>query len=160
MSCAVRVPLLAPPTHYLHPGQLVVSAEPCEIMTILGSCVSVCVFDPMRRVGGANHFLLPDFTQGVNDSPRYGPAAIRALIRQVVALGATRDRLTAKLFGGANVLRAFQIRERHLGIDNVEVARRVLAEEGVSVAAEDVGGTRGRKLVFSTVDGSAWVQAI
>ena len=150
--------LLLPPIVrvYLAPGRLYASAEAAQVTTILGSCVAVCVWDPRQRVGGINHFLLPE---GVPASPRFGASAIPLLIAEVLALGARRARLRAKVFGGACVLEAF--RNSHpLGLRNLEVARERLTAEQVPVVGEDVGGDHGRKLVFDVQTGSAWVRAI
>jgi chemotaxis protein CheD len=148
------------PTVYLHPGQLHAAAGRGLITTLLGSCVSVCLFDPIRGVGGANHFLLPHYASGAHASPRYGPPAIYALLDRLLRLGAERTRLEAKVFGGACVLEGMRAGPRQLGVSNVEVARAVLGQEGIPVRAEDVGGTLGRKVVFRVHDGAAWVKVI
>jgi len=145
---------------YLHAGHMVISREPCRVTTVLGSCVAVGVWDPESGVGGVNHFLLPHGSEP--DSPRFGTGAVRTLIREVVAAGARRRNLQAKLFGGACVLRAFKGvgTGTHLGQKNVEVARQILRDEGIPVTAEDVEGDRGRKLIFQTHDGAAWVRSL
>lgn len=145
---------------YLHAGHLLVSRAPCRVTTILGSCVAVGLWDAASGVGGLNHFLLPDGGEKDRVSTRYGTAAMAALIHEIVAAGGRRRRLQAKLFGGACVLRSFQNSGWHLGAQNVEVARRVLLEHGIPLAAEDVEGERGRKLIFQTHDGSAWVRTL
>ena len=143
---------------YLHAGHMVVSREPCRVTTVLGSCVAVALWDPSSGIGGVNHFLLP---QG-SDSARFGNVAVRTLIREVVAAGGRRRLLQAKLFGGACVLRAFKGvgSGTHLGQKNVEMARQILIDEGIPVTAEDVEGDRGRKLIFQTHDGAAWVRSL
>ena len=158
-----RSPWPAPPANgplYLHPGQLHADREPCVVSTILGSCVAVCLFDAAAGVGGVNHFLLPHESGDEAPVGRYGPAATRALIARVLALGASRESLAARIVGGANVLAAFHRQTRHLGTANVEAAREVLRAAGVRVVAEEVGGTSGRKLLFSFGDGAAWVQSL
>jgi chemotaxis protein CheD len=82
------------------------------------------------------------------------------LIEEVVAVGAEQARLRAKLFGGACVLEAFRSRENHLGTKNVKVAREVLDAADIPIIGEDVGGNRGRKLIFHTDNGSAWVKQL
>lgn len=143
---------------YLHAGHMVVSREPCRVTTVLGSCVAVGLWDPESGVGGVNHFLLPHGT----GSARFGDVAVRTLIREVVAAGARRRNLQAKLFGGACVLRAFKGTAvgGHLGQKNVEVARQILIDEAIPVVAQDVDGERGRKLIFQTHDGVAWVRSL
>jgi len=142
---------------YLHAGQLHVSSEPCEVVTILGSCVAVCLFDPDARVGGVNHYLLP-VGSAREASTRYGTHAIPQLLERVLAGGARREALRAKVFGGACTLQALP--GRNLGQENVDVALRLLEEQRIPVAERDVGGKSGRKLVFHTDVGAAWVRRL
>jgi chemotaxis protein CheD len=144
---------------YLRPAELSVvdSESPRTIMTILGSCVSVCLWDRRGRAGGMNHYLLPRRGTGGELSPRYGDVAIPTLVRRLVALGAAHEDLRAKIFGGADVATAGDPSGKSLGTQNVEVAIELLEAEGVQILSEDVGGRRGRKLAFSTVDGTALV---
>ncbi len=141
----------------LHAGQVYASAEPSSVSTILGSCVAVCLYDPLARVGGMNHFLLPHPTARER-SARFGSVAMAQLVEQVVAAGASQASLEAKVFGGASVLRAF--RGRNLGSENVELALRALEAGRVRLVDHDVGGLRGRKLVFHTDLGAAWVRQL
>lgn len=148
-------------TAYVHVGQLFASAERALVSTILGSCVSVCLWDAEASVGGLNHFLLPQCVNNGVSSPRFGNVAIRDLLAELHRLGGARHRLQAKVFGGASVIDAFQTTANgSLGMQNVSLARRFLADAGIPIINEDVGGTQGRKLVFRTSDGSAWVRHI
>jgi chemotaxis protein CheD len=143
---------------FLHAGQVFATAEPTEIVTILGSCVSVCLYDAGRGVGGANHFMLPG--TATTPSPRYATNAVDLLVAQLVALGARRNRLEAKLFGGASMLKLGTESNGDLGMRNVEAARLKLAEERIAIVCEDTGGNRGRKLIFSTADGTVLVKQV
>lgn len=145
---------------YLLPGEVHAISQPSRVTTILGSCVSVCLFERGGQFGGMNHFLLPSAPFASQASTRYGDCAVDVLVKRLLALGAARERLIAKLFGGANVLHAFADGTRHIGAANVEMARDALLRHGISIGAEDVGGTRGRKLVFSAPDGAAWVKVV
>jgi chemotaxis protein CheD len=140
---------------FLHPGRIFVSTEPATVRMVLGSCVAVCLWDPLRRTGGANHYLLP--YRGA-DSADFGEVAIQRLIEQLLGLGCSRASMTAKLFGGSCVLEALQGKETHVGTRNVAVARTVLAGHGIPIVAHDVGGQQGRRVIFQTDDGSAWVR--
>jgi chemotaxis protein CheD len=142
---------------YLHAGQLAAPERPAAITTILGSCVAVCLWDSALRQGGMNHFLLPYWSGNGSASARFGNVAVDALIESLGRIGSRKGSLQAKLFGGACVIRAFTSGER-LGVKNVQLARKLLAGHGVPVVAEDVLGRRGRKLVFHTDDGAAWVK--
>ncbi len=146
-------------THYLQPGQLLACLEPTWITTILGSCVSVCLWDRHQGIGAINHYLLPHGYYDHEQSLRYGPIAIARLLESMRALGSTHGDLQAKLFGGAWILAAPR-REDHIGALNVQVARDELRRAGVAIAAEDVGGSRGRKIVFHTESGIALVKKL
>jgi chemotaxis protein CheD len=143
---------------YLHAGQLAAVSAPTAITTVLGSCVSVCLHDPAARVGGMNHFLLPHHVERER-SPRFGTVAVPQLVDAVVKAGASRSALRAKVFGGASVIGAFR-GARNLGEENAELALRLLADAGIPVVDRDVGGTRGRKVVFIADDGTAWVRQL
>ena len=139
---------------FLHPGHVFVSADPARVTTILGSCVSVCVYDARRRVGGLNHFLLPHRV-GEQSSPRFGSAAVGQLLRSVLALGCHRADLRAKVYGGASVIPPHEGRAVPIGAQNAHIALELLQSEQVRVVDEDLGGSRGRKLIFRTDDGEA-----
>src|SRR5882757_9031429 len=94
---------------YLLPGQLHASAEPCQIKTILGSCVSICLWDKRRSTGAMNHFLLPVSREGQPASLRFADVATNVLLEQLHRLGCRPPNLRAKLFGGAAL---FQMRDR------------------------------------------------
>lgn len=145
---------------YIQPGQIFISTEPAEAVTVLGSCVAVCLWDGRRRFGGINHFLLPYMVAGSLASPRFGTVATEQLLAALQNAGSRREDLTAKLFGGAAVIEAFRKGDDHLGARNVEVARRVLKEKRIPIVAEDVLGSRGRKLIFHTGTGVALVRLI
>jgi chemotaxis protein CheD len=143
---------------YLHAGQLHAAAAPTAITTVLGSCVSVCLHDPVARVGGMNHYLLPHNVERER-SPRFGNVAVPQLIEALLQAGATRGALVAKVFGGASVIGAMA-RGRRLGEENAILALRLLEEARIPVLDQDVGGGRGRKLVYFSDDGTAWVRQL
>lgn len=146
----------APAKVYLQPGQWAASATPATITTILGSCVAVCLWDPHLRLGGMNHFMLPFETGRTSGSPRFGDVAIRQLLTRLVALGARPAALEASIVGGACVMEAFR-RADHIGLRNADLADRMLAAQGIRVRMREVGGNRGRKVIFETATGEARV---
>lgn len=148
------------PQVYLHPGQIYVSSEPAVISTILGSCVAVCLWDPATRVAAINHFLLPKNPTRGTDDARYGDSAMERLVAAMWQHGAGAERVVAKVFGGACVLRNFENNSRSIGALNVAAARHFLEKRGIEIVAEQTGGERGRKLLFDSRDGSAWVKEI
>ncbi len=142
------------------PGEYYVSRSDEAISTVLGSCVSACVRDPARGLGGMNHFMLPeDAAVGPNDwldpavglATRYGSYAMESLINDLLKLGAARERLEIKLFGGGRILAAMT----DVGGRNVDFIRSYMTLEGYRVAAEDLGGTRPRKVVYFPASGRA-----
>ncbi len=144
---------------YLHAGEVVVAAEPLTVLTILGSCVAVCLWQPDLAVGGINHFMLPN--RG-NDqrSTRYGEFAIQVLIERLYGLGARCNALQAKVFGGARVTGQPSAGRHDLGRANVKLALWYLSDRQIPVVAHELYGNQGRKLLFRLSDGAAWVKDI
>jgi chemotaxis protein CheD len=135
-------------------GQHHVTSDPNEeLVTLLGSCVSACIRDPMNGVGGMNHFLLPgDPQQARNpagDSLRYGAFAMEQLLNDIISHGGNRGRLEVKLFGAASLMKSGM----QIGAWNASFAREFMAREGLPVVAEDLGGTRARRIHFFPATG-------
>jgi chemotaxis protein CheD len=146
------------------PGEHYTSAEPIIIKTLLGSCVAVCLFDPVRNLIGMNHFLLANDKlqrSGLRD-PRagyYGVHAMELLINGLVKLGAKRSQLQAKVFGGANVLKTLdgEIPNHYdVGNSNVDFALAFLTRERIPVVSADVRGNSGRVIYFNPGDFSVY----
>jgi chemotaxis protein CheD len=147
-----------PDRRFLHLGQVLVDAGGCRLATIVGSCVAVCMWDATRRLGGMNHFLLPDAPHVGSPLARpwsYGELAMPALVERLVALGSSPRALTAKLFGGATLSKT--VDAAGPGARNGAFARGWLAEHRIPIVAEDVGGGRGRKVLFDTGNGDVTV---
>ncbi len=139
---------------HLVQGEYKVSDDPKVVFsTILGSCVGACIRDPARGVGGMNHFLLPGVDAGddARDSERMGVHLMELLVNGLMRQGAHRDRLEAKVFGGARMMRGLS----DIGLKNAEFARRFLKYEGIPIVGGDTGGERGRRLQFWPVSGRA-----
>ncbi len=137
---------------YVEPGQLLVCTEPRRIRTVLGSCVSVCLYDPDLRHGGMNHFMLPESPSAEERSSRYGNRALPSLVERLERLGSQRRQLCASVFGGARVLFAASDL-MHLGRRNVEFALGWLEREGITVVASGVLGNAARRLDFDVATG-------
>jgi len=145
---------------YLYPGEFVTVRDAYTITTVLGSCVAVCLWDPVRSYGGMTHFILPQVVGNGLSSPRFGNVAIRLVLDGLRELGSRQSDLEAKLFGGSSVQGASTGNALTLGGRNVAAAREALAEAGIRVVAEDVGGERGRKLFFDTGLGTVWMKLL
>ena len=142
---------------FLQPGHLIVSPHPVAITTILGSCVAVCLWDAKRGVGGMNHFMLPIPVTSHAASPRFGNVAMEQLLARVHAEGGRTGSLRAKVYGGASM---FRDGTNHLGARNGELAIAFLRRVAIPVVEQDLGGTRGRKLVFHTDEGTTCLTLI
>lgn len=147
------------PRIYLCAGQFACAVQPTALLTILGSCIAVCVWDMELKLGGMNHFQLPNWDGRGHASPRFGNVAVGSLLTEVERLGGRPEQMRAKIFGGASVLTKKRC-DQHLGLRNAELARTLLDEAGIPIVSEDVGGRRGRKLVFQTDDGTAWIKRL
>ncbi len=135
-------------------GGCVVSDDPNVIVTTtLGSCVAACLYDPDAGIGGMNHFLLPDAgLDTLSLASRYGSAAMEQLINRLLSVTGRRDRLRAKVFGGANV-NLTTLRSSNIGERNVEFVMEYLATEGIPTLSWDVGGTSARAVRFFPASG-------
>ena len=141
----------------LYLGDVHVAHEPTLVKTLLGSCIAVCLYDPLRAVGGMNHFMLPSGEHADGACPRFGVPAMEALIGGLIGLGASPRRFVAKVFGGAHVL---DIDESEGGVpqQNIAFVRGFLEAGGIPVAAEDVGGYTARHVHFETATGRVFVK--
>ncbi len=148
------------------PGGVYATSDQEIIHTGLGSCVSACAWDIEMKVGGMNHFLLPFNNQFesqhwhpqalLSDSSRYGCYAMEVLINRLLSMGAERERLKFKLFGGAHLMGYQSL----VGEKNVEFVLEYAKREKLNVVAQDLGGAHPRKLLFDPQTGQAWVKRI
>lgn len=154
MSLAQAVSDARGRTLHIGQGEHEVSSEQgVVITTILGSCIAACIRDPLAGVGGMNHFLLPEGDAAADSEAgrRYGVNAMERLINSLLASGARRDRLQAKLFGGASMFD----RLRNIGAENAAFAHRFLSAEGIAVVGGDTGGGSARRIRYWPTTGQA-----
>ena len=148
---------------YLHPGQTYVSAEPVQISMILGSCAGVCLYDRRQAIGGATHYMLPQWEGPGSPSTRYGDVALDVLLKQFQIHGSNPNDLEAKVFGGACMFAAFRAEngsDDHIGSRNVNLAVQAFSRLGIVIAARDTGGENGRKIKMQSDTGSVAVAVI
>ncbi|MGB0499237.1 MAG: hypothetical protein ACPGID_12925 [Rubricella sp.] len=140
------------------PGEHLVTADRgLSIMTLLGSCVAACIRDPETGIGGLNHFLLPDSAAASGAaSARYGVHAMEVLINGIFRAAGRRGALEAKVFGGANVMETAS--RSTVGERNAAFVREFLRSEGIPISAEDLGGSRARRVLFHPGSGRVRVQ--
>jgi chemotaxis protein CheD len=138
------------------PGEYFVSNEDIVIMTVLGSCIAACVWDSRLRIGGMNHFMLPE--GGGDTSGRYGSYAMELLINELVKMGSSREYMQAKVFGGGAVISGFTT--MNVGERNTKFVLDYLATERIPVVSKDVLDIYPRKVVFFPVSGKAMVKRL
>jgi chemotaxis protein CheD len=133
--------------YFLQPGYIVIPDGALSISAVIGSGVSLCLYDRKHKFGGMNLFQLPFMNTKGKTTAIYGNVACVTLIRMMKQLGTSTRHLEAQLFGGA---RHPDSPDRDIGSENVEMARKIILKYGISLASEDVGGEKGRKVVFNT----------
>jgi chemotaxis protein CheD len=138
--------------HYLHPSTIWISKDPQWVTTVLGSCVSICLFDKKKCIGGINHYMLPYWNGEGLESPKYGNVAIFQLYQKMLELGVKKEDIICKIFGGAEVL-GEQSSVFNVGQRNIEVAHKIIQEIGIPVVSSSTGGKQGRKIHFNTGTG-------
>jgi len=139
------------------PGEYYVSNEDLVVMTVLGSCIAACIWDGKARTGGMNHFMLPD-GDGGEGSGRYGSYAMELLINEMFKLGARRETMQAKVFGGAQVMAGFTT--MNVGERNTQFVLDYLSTERIPVVSQDVLDIHPRKVCFFPVTGKALVKRL
>ncbi|NOX74949.1 MAG: chemotaxis protein CheD [Alphaproteobacteria bacterium] len=135
-------------------GEFATSADPNEVLTtILGSCICTCMYDPVAKVGGINHFLLGDTPKDQSQSTKYGVHSMELLINGLLKRGARRERLLAKLAGGAKMLNGIS----DIGAANAAFATQFLEREDIVVIGTNLGGDMARRIRFWPATGRTQV---
>lgn len=140
-------------THFLYPSTLFASTTPYLVNTILGSCVAVCMYDPVLKTGGINHYMLPLWNGEGLASPKYGNIAIEKLLEKMLSNGSKKSNIIAKVFGGGEVIDT-NISQFHIGERNILIAQQVLKELNIRISGQSLGGKNGRKIQFNTSTGA------
>lgn len=147
------------------PGEYYVTVSDEIIVTVLGSCISACIRDPIMRIGGMNHFMLPasakDYRsmRGMDgEATRYGNFAMERLINDILKNGGRREHLEIKIFGGGKVLQ--HMTEADIGNRNISFVKDYLRTEGFAIAAQDVGDVYPRKVVYFPITGRVQVKRL
>jgi chemotaxis protein CheD len=139
--------------HIIQGEYFVTSDRDVMVTTILGSCIAACIRDPLAGVGGINHFLLPGNLDRANkaEAERVGVHLMELLVNGLLKAGGRRDRLEAKLFGGARTVQSHS----DIGKNNADFAQRFLKAEGISYVGGSTGGLKGRRIQYWPVSGRA-----
>lgn len=139
-------------------AQIKVVSTPEKVRTVLGSCIGVALYDRVARVGGLAHVILPDSSEGSGDPGKFADTAVDMLLEQVVAARGEQKRLVAKITGGASMFGGETT--SGLGLRNSDAVRARLTHHAIRLAASDVGGTKGRRMLLDPETGDVEVQVI
>lgn len=141
------------------PGEIYTSSEDIVITTVLGSCVSACLYDPYLKMGAMNHFMLPTLNKAeteVSRLARFGSYAMEKVINELLKLGCEKSRLQVKVTGGGNMLGA----GADIGVKNTQFVLDYLLAEGLQIISADLGGTRARRVAFFPTEGRLLVRKL
>lgn len=137
-----------------------VERRPVSLITNVGSCVAICIHDPINKCGGLAHIMLPDskITKQKPLPSKYADTAVPALTEALRKTGKCSYGLTAKIAGGANMFPKLASGALNIGVKNVDAVKQTLAEMGIKLMSEDVNGTFGRKVTFNISNGTVIVR--
>lgn len=145
-------------THSIGIAEMIVVQAPDQIRSVLGSCVGVTLVDRSNKIGGMAHVILPDSSEGSGDPGKFADSAVELLLESMLAAGATRGRICAKMVGGAQMFGAAS--QNGLGERNIDAVRKRLKKHMIPINAEDCGGKKGRKITLDPATGDLQVQII
>jgi chemotaxis protein CheD len=153
------------PVKVIHAGEWHVSQSDEMILTILGSCVAVCIHDPVNRISGMNHFMLPGHVSKSDifkdRTTRYGITAMKVIIQKLIDIGAEKSYLRAMIFGGGTMLDSLSgniIRDDPLPLQNVRIAKLFIELEDIPLERADTGGTCARKIMMDVQSGKVFLR--
>lgn len=137
---------------YLRPGEIIVTDGALKITTVLGSCVSVCLFDKDRRIAGMNHYMMPRKQAGDTLIHKYGDTSLEDMLKKMIILGARQEKVEAWIFGGSSMF-IKKVKGFNIGEQNILVAQSFLQQYSIPMRNSETGGITGRKVVFDTSAG-------
>lgn len=140
---------------YLQPGFIFVSQEPHNIHTVLGSCISVCLWDNVNMFGGMNHFIYSSCNSDERNG-RYGEVSLPHMLQLMLDMGSKKTNLRAHLIGGARNAHLYSL----VGDENIVLAEKWLKKSRIPIVVKDVGGEHGRKIVFHNQSGEVYIYRV
>ena len=140
------------------PGEFYIARSNMVLTTVLGSCISACIYDPQAGYGGMNHFMLPasHANAGMGRSLRYGLFAMEQLINELMKHGCSRERMQVKLAGGGEMMRGYST----VGQQNINFITQYIQDEGLNLLADDLGGDRARRVAYFPTEGRMLVNKL
>lgn len=145
---------------FLLPGDIAVSEAPAKFSTVIGSCVVLCLWEQHKKIGGMNHYLLPDGPVDAANKFRYANNANAALLERIIRAGANIAYVVAKVYGGSTAHVSAGLEETSLGNRNVCAALDFLRSTGIPLQEKHVGGKQGRKIVFDVTTGKVTTELL
>ncbi|MBR4824219.1 MAG: chemotaxis protein CheD [Spirochaetaceae bacterium] len=146
------------------PGEFYSTDKPVLISTVLGSCISIALYDPDLKLGGLNHFMLPTTNRtqeiSIEEQGRYGDFAMELLLNDMFKKGAKKENLKAKVFGGGNVLDDGGFHKNRTGLNNISFALEYLQTENIPIIANDTGGIFPRKIFYDPQTSKIYLKRI
>ncbi|NLK62150.1 MAG: chemotaxis protein CheD [Fusobacteria bacterium] len=142
--------------YFLQPGYIFITKEPYIIETVLGSCVALCLWDKINKIGAMNHYIYPECNDIKKQTAKYGNVSLNHMIKMYIKDGGILDNTIAYAFGGAKNIYLSSL----VGDSNVEIVNRVLGKYQIKLSAYDFGGIRGRKVTFNTENGEYKIDVI
>ncbi len=141
-------------------AQVKTGSNPAILRTILGSCVGICIYDRIKKIGGLAHILLPEDTSGGASPEKYANTAIPLMVERLLKEGGKKEYMSAKIVGGASMFKfASNVSLGQIGERNVEETKKVLTQLKIPILEEDTGGNAGRVIDFFLNDGHLKVKA-
>ena len=144
-------------------AEMLVIKNPAIITTTVGSCIALCMYDPINKIGGMVHIVLPhktEYNNNGNSGLRYADKAVPALLSELLSRGAKKEFIVAKMAGGANMFPTLTHPILNIGRNNAEAVKKKLIDLGVPLVAEDIGGNHGRIVEFDIKSGIVKVSMI
>lgn len=142
---------------FINVGEVYLAKEPTEIVTVLGSCIAVCLYDSSRQISAMNHYLVPLWNGNGLESPKYGNVSIPRLIETMQDAGCYLRNIEAKIFGGANINMTTH-EHMMIGKKNTLIAKELLQQYRIRISAEDTGGVNGRRIMMVSDTGKVMLR--
>ncbi len=141
-------------------AEIKAESKPVELLTSVGSCIAICIHDPVHKCGGLAHIMLPNSAIEPHEPlpGKFADTAVPALVKAIRRISGKESRLSAKIAGGANMFANLNTASLDIGAKNIKAVKAALAAHKIRLAGEDVGGSHGRRITFNIVSGIATVR--
>ncbi len=138
---------------FLQPGQIHYGGGSYKVCTVLGSCISVCLWDKIMKHGSINHYIFPSIPVDGGERGRYGDSSIKDMVSKLNKMGSPNSQIVAKIFGGAKMVENNKSEIFSTGKNNIMMALKITRELGIRIVTQDIGGNKGRRICFNMSSG-------